>query len=525
MMAAAAATAQPEGFNQGFGITPSGLTAQAQPGGRVTTAFTLSNLGSQGMKRYTIEVSDLGQHESGTVSPVPRGRGARSCADWIDAPAEVQIPAGSSRRVEVSIVCPAGARGAYYAVLNVSERQVLPESRPMVISVRPTVGVTLEVTIPQPAPTHLEPQNLVYKRGAGGTSPALAMKVENTGVWKKPVEGDILVYDRPGQFPIRTSVPYKISGNPYEVYPGMTLSISCPLPRTLKPGTHRVSVRLRLSEKAQARKEFDLEVPGQISAGSTVAAREGEKAELDVNLSVQPQLIEVVIPPGGQRTMAIKVRNEDTRDAHVSTQITQAQMELSGMLTYPEVAQGQANGWLTVSPESFQLAQKRATTVRVKAMIPKTGTPPMPLMGVVNLQVNASPTEHHDDWSSGGEFPVIIVVHEPKASPADLEIMNFRVLRPSQGKNPTAAVLRVKNTGVKVARVYGLMLLERTSGQEIVLRDIGSSQPELILPASEREFRMPLGPLDKGGFRVKAEVSILGSQGSTKSKELTFNVQ
>jgi hypothetical protein len=526
MLMAAVVTAQPEGFNQGFGISPSSLTARAGPGSRVETAFTLSNLGSHGMRIFTIEVSDLGQHESGAISPVPRGRGARSCADWIDVPEEVQIPAGASRRIEVVMVCPASAGGSYYAVLEVSEAPAGPENRNMAISVRPKVGVPLEVVIPKVAAAHLEPRDLAYRRGSGGASSALFLKVENTGVWKQQVEGDILVYDDHGQFPIQASVPYKMGGNPYAVYPGMTLKLACPLPRRLKPGTHRVSVRLRLTEKIQARKEFTLEVPGQISAGSTVSARGGEKSELDVDLVVKPQLIEVVIPPGGQRTLAIKVRNnEDSREARVVTQVNQAHMETSGMLTYPEFDQEQAHDWLTVSPDSFQLAPKRATTVRLKAVIPKTDTPPMPLMGVVKLQAEAPSTEFHDDWSSGGEFPVIIVVHEPRAAPADLEIVDFRVMRPSPGRNPTAAVLRVKNNGVKVARVYGLMALERSSGQEIVLRDIGSSQPELILADSEREFRLPLGPLDRGGFRVKAEISILGSRGTTQSKEITFTVQ
>lgn len=523
MLAALAAMAQPpEDFSRGFGISPASLSVEVRPGARTIATFTLSNVGSRGSGKYTIEVSDLGQSESGSVSPVPRGQGARSCANWIDVPAVVEIPAGSSRKIDVPIRCPPGARGAYYAILKVALAPSSPPDKGMVIKVQPTIGVSLEAIIPRPAPSHLEPTDLIYQRGSGAASSSLLLKVENTGVWKKPIEGDILVYARSGQFPVRTSIPYKNTGNPYEVYPGMTLSVRCPLPRPLEPGTHSVSVRLRLTQKAQARKEFELKVPGRRSGTATIAAQAGEKVELDINLSVDPMLIEEAIPPGGMRTLPIRVRNEDTREVHVRAQVTQARMEPSGMFTYTETAQYETLDWLSVTPETFDLGPRRSTTVRVQAAIPKTGSLPMPLVAVVRLQAFAAPTEYHGDWSSGGEFPVIVVVQDPKAPEANLEIVRFEVVRPSREQNPSAAVLRVKNTGSKVARAYGMILLERSSGQEIARMEIGSSQPELITSGSEREFRMPLGPLDAGKFRVRAELSVLGDKGSTKRAEVTF---
>jgi hypothetical protein len=279
---------------------------------------------------------------------------------------------------------------------------------------------------------------------------------------------------------------------------------------------------LSLTQKAQARREFDLYVPAQISGTTTVAAQAGEKAELDVNLSVEPPFIEVSIPPGGQRTLPIRVRNDDTREVSASCQVTQARMEPSGMLTYPGAVPKEIRGWLKVSPETFQLAPNRSMTVRAQVAVPNAGSQPMPLVGVVRIQAEVPGTKHSGDWSIGGEFPVIVVVHDPKVPRAKLEIESLKVIRSTPEQNPSAAVLRVKNTGDKVAHVEGAILFERASGQEIARMDIGSFQPELVFVRSEREFRMPLGPLDEGKFRVRAELSILGNKDSKKSAQITF---
>jgi hypothetical protein len=58
-----------------------------------------------------------------------------------------------------------------------------------------------------------------------------------------------------------------------------------------------------------------------------------------------------------------------------------------------------------------------------------------------------------------------------------------------------------------VAKASGRIVLERANGQEIAYMDIGMYQPELILPGGEREFRMAIPTLDKGRFRIRAEIS------------------
>jgi hypothetical protein len=255
---------------------------------------------------------------------------------------------------------------------------------------------------------------------------------------------------------------------------------------------------------------------------ATIAATAGEKAELDIDLSVEPPLVEVAVPPGGRRAVGIKVRNNDTREVHIHSEITAARMEPNGMFTYPGDSRKKAPGWLAVSSDDLRLAPKRSTTIRAQVSVPAEGMAHMPLVAVVRLQASVPEETHGGDWSVGGEFPVVIVVQDPHVSQAELEIVSFTVVRSTPEHNPAAAVLRVRNGGTKVAKIKGSILLQRESGLEIARKRIGVSQPELILSGSEREFRMPLGPLDEGTFSVRAKLDVPGSSDTEKTAQLTF---
>jgi len=518
-VSAVAISQLPEIFESGFGISPMALSVEARPGELTTASFKLSNADTRRTASFTIKVLDCDQNESGLILSVPVGLGARSCAEWITVQPRIKIEQGASERIEISISCPLGARGAYYAIINVAVAQA-ERTQGIGVSVTPTLGVNLEVLVPGPAITHLETKEILYQPGSVDTSPALTLKVENTGELKNTVEGDVLIYDIPNQFPVKTFIPYQSNGKPYAIYPGMTLSLQCLLPRQLKPGKHRVSTRLRLTPTVAAYKDFELVVPGKVSGQQSITAKAGKKVELDVDLVIEPDIFEVTIPPGGFRTLPIRVRNNDSRDAHVRVQLTQAVMEPSGMLTFPDAASDESFSWLSVSEKDIQPNRQKA--IQVKASIPRENPPEFPLMGVVRLQAEAAATEYHDDWASGGEFATLVVVMDPKTPPANLEIAEFDLVRPAPDKNPAAAVIQVKNTGGKVAKIRGRLLLERKSGVEILHMDIGDLRSELILPGSIREFRLPLGALDEGDFRVRAEFTTLGKDAAKVKEEKIF---
>lgn len=504
----------PEGFSRGFGISPPRISMRVNPGGRTAGEFVIWNSSGEQAETYQIEIKDIGQAENGLMRAVPLGQGTRSCADWIDVPNEVTVEAGSSRTVAINISVPPGVVGGYYASLQVSIKQDKPREG-VVISVNPTLGVSVELRVARPGTTHLEPMALQYD---GGASPQLMLSIQNTGVWKKPLEGDILIHDNASLFPTRVSLPFQDNGKPYMIYPEMVINLYCPLPRPLTPGSYDVSVRLRLSGSAQARKEFVLDVSGQ---QSKAIAREGEKTELDADLAVEPRLIELTLPPGGSRVTPIKILNRDQRPASVTVTVSQVRMEPNGMFTY--VDSELPPSWLTVSPEQFTLEAGRSMALRTKAQIPKSDSATLPLLAGIRLDVTMASGEHHDDWQSGGEFPVLVLAQAPKATPATLETTKLKVIQLIADHNPSSSVFRVRNNGGEIARAFGEIVIERRSdGAEIARLEIGKTEPELILPGAEREFRMPIPTLDKGSYRLRASLKPGTPKGVGTSAEELF---
>jgi hypothetical protein len=411
---------------------------------------------------------------------------------------------------------PTNAQGAYYAALNF---RLIPESSrgQQVVVVQPAIRIEIEALIPGPAPIRIEVPRLSFVREEGHLTPSIVLTAKNLGVWKTLIEGDVLLYKAQGGYPTRVPIPYSRAGTPIEVYPDAEVDVKCPVEQTLSPGDYRAVSRLLLNETWQTTSEFSITVPGYI--GETgVSGRLNRRAEYDLMLNVKPELVELVIPSGGTRTIPISIQNQDDREAEIRVSVSDVRMESSGILTYLDTP-GDVS-WVTISPESLTILPGRISTLRAKAVVPTDREANQTL--IRSLQIKARAQSSDPDWESVGEYGVLVVAAGPDAEPPNLTIESMNIIRPKEDANPTSAVLRVKNTGGRVARILGEFALERETGQIISELDIGQNREELILPEYVREFRMPIGPLDRGGFRVRAELRVKDQKGSSISTETRF---
>jgi hypothetical protein len=511
---------QPKGFNRGMGVSPTVLTVQAKPGENKLVSFKLTNPSQNSPQVFVIEASDLAQDETGNILPVSSGLGTRSCLSWISVIPEIEIPPKSSEKIYVSVKCPLNAIGSYYALISLAPMQTKRET-PINIVITPRITVRIEVIITGIAKVHLEPKELSYKADNVDGPPSLMLKIENTGLIKLPVEGDIVIYGKMGQFPILSTIQYRANGTPYEIYPGVTMVFECPLQRPLQPGSYRIDVRLRLTPKVESRKDFNLIIPGKFSFKKPVIAKAGEKSEFDVDLLINPDVLELAIPKGGFRSIPIRITNNDTRQVTIRARVTQPLMKSDGTLIFLESPSISSN-WFSLVSDTLIINPKHSESLRLLASIPRDTVVKYPLINVVQLHAEAPKTKYHDDWSSAGEFASIIMITNPKTPPVKIEISNIELVRSSPDKNPGAAVVRIKNTGGKVAKIRGRLLLERKNGLEILHKNIGDIKSELIFPSSEREFRLPIGLLDEGDFRVRVEVVTIGENTVRVKDEIVF---
>ncbi len=488
---------------QSFGISPLELELQCRPGQSVQGSFAMVTRASE-TNRFSLDLNDILQEESGVAHGVPAGQGLRSCASWITLPAEIEMPPQGRRVVQITARCPTGAKGTYYAYINV-KRRVEGAAAPgtMRIGVEAGISVLVALTVPITAPLHVDIPKLEYV--SAPLQNEIQITAENTGVWRCTVEGDVLLYPELGGWPLRTGIPLDARALPPLIYPGARVVYKCPLDRPLPAGTYSAQVRLLLAGQVRAYNRFKLSV-GASSDVQNATGNPLDKSELDVQLAVEPQLVELDTPPGAKRTVPVRVQNLGDREVSINVELMGVRMEPSGMLTFLEVGP-EPGETIEVAPTRLTLAPRRAESLRLQVAVPREKKAGDFFVRAMRLSASAPKTEFHDQWSSAGEYSCVIVAHDPKAPPARLESDSFNVIRASTSDNPTAAILQVRNSGGKVAKLYGALIVERENGQEISHMTVGGTQPELILPGGVRELRMPMPTLDKGKFRVRAELS------------------
>jgi hypothetical protein len=231
-------------------------------------------------------------------------------------------------------------------------------------------------------------------------------------------------------------------------------------------------------------------------------------------------MIEVAIPPGATRVVPISIQNQDEREARIKLSISGVEIERNGFLTFSEMHEA-SDDWVEILPESLRLDSRRMSTARVTIRVPREREEDVTLIRAVRLEAESE--EIDPGWGSGNELGVVIVAVDPRAPAAMLTVDKPTLIRSSPKKNPSAAVVTVVNTGGRVARVYGEMILERGSGERIITMDIGKNEDQIILPGKERQFRMPLSPLDKGKFFVGLELHLRGEPQSITRSEVTFS--
>ncbi|MGB7061710.1 MAG: hypothetical protein WBF13_05065 [Candidatus Zixiibacteriota bacterium] len=502
---------------QGFGVAPTSVSIDAYPGRKVDSKFTIVTQETKKPTRFSIQVKDVGQRETGSKSPVGVGTGARSAAPWITIASEVVVPPNGRQVVPFTINVPRNAEGAYFAYVVVRAVPERPEAQ-IVTAIIPTIAIEVAVNTRSRSPLHLDVSDLSIAPGSSGSPGELILRAANTGTWKASVEGDVLLYGAKGTFPVRVPVPYGRGGKLVEIYPGLEVTLRCPLAKMPPPGSYKAVTRLLLNARWHSRSEFNLEIPRSL-ADAGRSGRLLQKSEFDLDLWVEPDLVEVTVPPGATRTIPIKIQNRDEREAQMHLAVSDVHVEKSGFLTYSERSESET-GWVSVSPESLVVGPRRTSTVRAQVTVPKDRPDRGTLVRAVRLTASAQSKD--EKWHSGNEFGVLVVAVDPQAPPVELTLEKPKLIRTSPDKNPSTAVLVVKNSGGRVARVSGQMVLERASGQRIRTLEVGKTQDEIILPGMEREFRLPIGPLDEGHFSVRAELSVAGDKASTKRAEVTF---
>lgn len=500
-----------------FTVGPLNLALSGRPNQTISSKITLITRNFDSPETFIIEKMELGQTNGYKSIPVGKGDGSRPCIDWINITNEIEANPDDRIDIPFTIRVPNDAKGSYFAYINVTTKPEQPEGE-FVVMVRYRLPVSIELTIPGPAQMRLNTTDLIYKQGGYQNPATIRLHIKNEGFWKTRFEGDILIRDIASGQQTVVPIPYASSGNPQVVYPGLEIPVECELPVLLEPGNYAADVRLLMNKFGRTQSHFEFSV-GQTSQ---VTADPKSKEEFDIDLHVSPDLIELPMRPGAVRNIPIIIRNNDKRDIAISASLHRARMQPSGSFVLSDEQDNEALTWIELETTEMQIEPNRAQSIKVKISVPDNYNEAF--KDAYALRVSSVPINNNSksEWDSRGESIIPIVAYDAIAKQVNLETEQFELIRPNPGLNPTACILRVKNTSQKAGRLRGKIEFADLQGKEIGHLDIGILNTELILPEGEREFRAMVPTLHEGEFKVIAELDVAGRTKNEFYEELTF---
>ena len=503
---------------RGFGVTPTVIKIGAVPGRIASSKFTIATHDTKDPVTFKIEIKDMGQNETGDVRAVEIGKGVRSAAEMISIESEIEIQPDDRRDISFTVTVPQDARGAYYAYILVS----LKPDRPQAVyaaSVIPSATIDISVLTRSEAPFRVDVREFSAQPSGVSGYGELTLLAVNTGDWQASVEGDVLLYGNKKDFPTRLSISYSRGETPVRIYPGASVILHCPIYQSLPSGEYNVIARLLLDGKYKSVSHGKITFP-ESKASKRISGQFLSKSEFDLDIVVEPDMVELTLTPGAVRTVQIRIQNRDERPTQVQASIRDVRMEKSGILTFPTVA-SEDNQLISLIPDHLVIDPKRSASIKAMITVPRDTSDMGTLMKAVHLYVTGPQLE--GGWKNETEYGVLLVATDPRAAPPKLEVNEVNVIQSNPETIPTAAIITLNNLGDKVARFEGQITVERVTGQSIATMEIGKRQAETILPGATREFRMVLPIVDAGDFRVRAEFATTEKEPIRASGEATFS--
>lgn len=506
----------PEEMLGGIAAGPTFIDIDLRPGEVWRGDFTVAAGRMVEPAVFDIEVADLAQDETGGKHVAELGTGSRSAAPWLGIPASITLASGEKRKVPLVLTCPPNAAGSYAAYVVVKLRPKEPEAA-MAAVVVPTVGVELSARVRSAGPLHLEAERLDWVASGQDGHPAGILEVENTGIWRTEVQGDLLLYPALGGFPHRAPIAFRSDGKPVQVYPGQRVKLACPFDRRVPPGAYRAEARLDLGEGKESRRAFSIEV----GWGGAAKAAE-EMREIGTDLWLEEEIVELDLPAGAVRSVPVRLRNLGEGEIRLEAGVRSARMEEDGRWTFADGAEEDGSATFEVRPDTLLLRPKRSGAFHATVRLAREARLEAPIVRAVRITGRETGPGADGEWVRVYDTGLLLVLRPPTLGGAKPEIASLSLVRSRPDKNPGSAVLTLANAGGTTAYLKGTLALRRSDGRAYARMGIGGEEWEPVLAGGRRVFRMPLPLVDEGDFVVTAEIVSKEAGGAPLRAETGF---
>ena len=225
-----------EGFT--FSVEPPRAELVIPPGKRRGKTVTINNTKADQPTHLVTYVTDVIFLPDGTHDFPPAGSTEWSAAKWVQvSPTELDVPAGKSAEVRISVAVPEGAQGGYYAMVFFES---MPSYAQPGIGVNFRIGALVDVTIPGTAVYQAKLANLTL-------APPYSIVVEifNEGNVLIRPKGKLKIFDGAG----RRVGQEDFNPDRLGVLPRTLRRLTQKLTTPLTPGTYRLRAEIDYGAK------------------------------------------------------------------------------------------------------------------------------------------------------------------------------------------------------------------------------------------------------------------------------------
>lgn len=402
---------------QGYLVRPMRIEVRLNPRQTHTQAVHLVNTTNTAPMTIRLERYLLGQDRGGSwraldpLVPVADTTVLPSCLPWMAVtPDTITVPPATSRQVEVRLTPPADADGIYGAML--AAVVVPPEREPRpneaIISVQVRFLIPVIVRAFRRPPLEKATVSSVGLRSVAATGPGpdrteAVLEVASQGTDLVEVEATANLYRMVGERPRRIS---EISFSRTRLFPGGRLELASNVGQALPAGQYRLAARTTVNGRSMGQIESTVDFEGTAGAGDVRGETE---------LTVWPSSVEAALPPGGVRTVAVRVGNPGAEP-----------LSLTAAFAVPRTLAGRCIGELkgeelscaqssSVSPPQVTIAPGRESSLRLTIGVPGDSTH-------ANMYADLLLAARYSDGSPAGEARVPIAVSNPRVKDAPLAV-------------------------------------------------------------------------------------------------------
>jgi hypothetical protein len=274
--------------------------------------------------------------------------------------------------------------------------------------------------------------------------------------------------------------------------------------------------RLDLGQRRESRSEFTLTIGG----AARVTSSTDSKMEVATDLWIDEEPQEVSVPPGGERSVAVRVSNLGEEALTLSVGVGDARLESDGRWTYATSEIPVEGLTIEVSPDTVVIEPKSSAAVRARVKLNENSVLSEPVAKTVRFVGLTS--REVGEFTTVYDAGAIIIVEATNRGGASLKIEGLELIRVHPQSNPGSAILTVANTGEGIGEVKGRVRLRADPGDVVAELSIGRGNWERIMPGSQRKFRMPLPLVDSGVFVVEAELEQNSAEGELLTADASF---